>query len=331
MTNTLDVTVRLDDRVRLMSAVLAATDWPLKSQTKKPHGTHLHARSTRKFLEVVKNHPAVQTMQGLLDQNAPLEAFFAYALQVSWPSMTMTETPSWVPPSWGEQLADFYVQSRLAIWWKNEDPSWQASLHESQKMFKDVAFKPMLKNFFGDVPENLVFIPNISYPTDIDLAIRAGDELVCIAPPRLAWGDSPPWPYDEDPGYIYRMALQQYGKLLVHAYLLTHANQLTTVIETTLPVSDQFRGRYPTWQEQFTVLFVAAISALYMEKHLSKAEINAYVLMERKMHGMTSLPGMISVLRRYLAAYEEGKYKELIDFLPSFPRQFKIAAKIVSL
>lgn len=331
MTNPQDVTVKLDDRVRLMSAVLSATDWPLKSQAKKPHGTHLHSRSTRKFLEVVKNHPAVLGMQGLLDQNAPLEAFFTLALQSYWPGMTIGELPSWAPPNWNEHLADFYVKGRLEVWWRNEDIVWQAALKESQKMFKAMVFKPMLKNFFGDITDELVFIPNISYPTDIDLAVRLKNELVCIAPPRLAWGDSPPWPYDEDPGYIYRTALQQYGKLLVHEYLRTHADKLTTVIETPLPVSDQFRAQYPTWQEQFTVLFVAAISALYMEKHLSKAEINAYVLMERKMHGMTSLPGMISVLRRYLAAFEEGKYKELIDFLPSFPRQFKIAAKIVSL
>lgn len=96
MTTQLDVTVRLDDRVRLMSAVLAATDWPLKSQTRKPHGTHLHARSTRKFLEVVKNHPAVQSMQGLLDQNAPLEAFFTFALQLKWPDLEMSPLPTWV-------------------------------------------------------------------------------------------------------------------------------------------------------------------------------------------------------------------------------------------
>ena len=171
MTNEHDVSVRLDDRVRLMSAVLAATDWPLKSQNKKPHGTHLHARSTRKFLEVVKNHPAVQSMQGLIDQNAPLEAFFTLALQLSWPDLKMSELPGWVPPKWNEQLADFYVQARLSTWWKNEDAAWQSALHESERMFKDVAFKPMLKTFFGDVPENLIFIPNISYPTDVDLAI----------------------------------------------------------------------------------------------------------------------------------------------------------------
>ena len=115
MTNQQDVSVRLDDRVRLMSAVLAATDWPLKSQNKKPHGTHLHARSTRKFLEVVKNHPAVQAMQGLLDQNAPLEAFFTFALQLSWPALEMSDIPSWVPPKWNEQLADFYAQAHYGV------------------------------------------------------------------------------------------------------------------------------------------------------------------------------------------------------------------------
>ncbi|MEZ4669279.1 MAG: hypothetical protein R3E39_15345 [Anaerolineae bacterium] len=326
-----DVTVRLDDRVRLMSAVLAVTDWPQKSQDRKPHGTHAHSRATRKFLEPVKDHGAVQALQELLDSGAPLEAAFAFALQLHWPAIEADELPAWAPPRWDEKLRDFYNQSNLVTWWQTEDAVWQGALHQSEKMFEAVTFKNTLQPFFGEIPEKLVFIPSVSYPTDMEIALRFNNELVCIAPPRLAWGDSPPWPFDEDPGYIYRSALSQYSKLLVHAYLREHADKIATISETALPVSDQFRARFPTWQEQFTTLFVAAMSALYLEGHISKAETNAYVLMERKMHGMTSLPGMISVLRRYLTAYDDGKYKSMIDWLPGFPRQFKIAAKIVSL
>ena len=67
-----DVSVRLEDRIRLMSAVLAATDWPDKVHERKPHGTHLHARATRKHLHDFRTHEAVQAMQGLLNQGAPL-------------------------------------------------------------------------------------------------------------------------------------------------------------------------------------------------------------------------------------------------------------------
>lgn len=331
MTNQQDITVRLDDRVRLISAVLAATDWPLKSQDRRPHGTHAHSRMTRKFLEPVKDHSAVQSMQGLLNSGAPLEAMFTFALTLTWPDLETPEVPGWVPPNWLGQLRDFYGESRLAEWWKNEETAWESAHSESRHVFANVTFKPVLERFFGAVDETLVFVPNISYPTDAEVTVRYNNELVCIAPPRLAWGDSPPWPFDEDAGYIHRTSLAQFSRILLHGYLRNHAETVAAASETPLPVSDQFRSKYPSWQEQFTTLFTAALSALYLEEHLSKAETNAYVLMERKMHGMTSLPGMISVLRRYLTAHEEGKYKELVDFLPVFPKQFKVAAKIVSL
>ncbi|MBZ0288207.1 MAG: hypothetical protein K8I30_11380, partial [Anaerolineae bacterium] len=60
MTNQPDVVVRLDDRIRLMSALLAATNWPDKSQERQPHGTHAHARATRKYLAEWIKHDAVQ-------------------------------------------------------------------------------------------------------------------------------------------------------------------------------------------------------------------------------------------------------------------------------
>ncbi len=314
-----------------MSAVLAATDWPDKSQERQPHGTHAHSRATRKFLEPVKKHEAVQGMQGILNQGAPLEAIFTFATQMSWPGLEIAELPRWVPAHWNDQLRDFYQKSNLTKWWKDEDPVWQASLTEAKKMFQGVSFKPFLKPFLGEISENLVFVPNISYPTEIDVAVRQGGELVCIAPPRLAWGDSPPWPFDEDPGYIYRSALSEFGRLLMLAYLRQNAEKVAPVAESPLPVSDQFRARFPTWQEQFTNLFVAAASALYLESKLNKAESNAYVLMERKTKGMAILPGMVSVMRRYLGEYEKGRYTSLIEFLPVFPKQLRVAAKIVTL
>jgi hypothetical protein len=326
-----DVSVRLDDRIRLMSAVMAATDWPLKSQERQPHGTHAHSRATRKFLDSFKNHEAVQGMQGLIDQGAPLEAIFTLAVQLGWPELEIAELPRWVPPRWNEQLRDLYEISKLGEWWKDEDALWQASLTESQKMFKGVTFKPFLKPFLGEISERLVYVPNISYPTNVEVAIRHNGELMCIAPPRLAWGDSPPWPFDEDPAYLYRSALTQYGRVLMLAYLRANAAQVASVAETPLPVSDQFRARYPTWQEQFTNLFVAAASALFLESKVSKAESNAYILMERKTKGMVILPGMVSVMRRYLSEFQNGRYNNLIDFLPVFPKQLRVAAKIVTL
>jgi hypothetical protein len=328
---TQDVTVRLDNRVRLMSAMLAATDWPIRAQEKLKHGSHAHSRATRKFLEPMRSHPAAQTLQHLLDEGAPAEAIFSYALQLNWPSLEISKAPSWAPAQWPAQIHDFYLRSNVAQWWKDEEVHWQAAINQSERMFKGISFKPSFKPFFGDIQEKLVFIPNISFPTEREVAIWLNGELVCIAPPRLAWGESPPWPFDEDPAYIYRSALSQYGKLLMHNYLRSNAEKLAAVSDTPLPVSEQFRAKFPTWNEQFTILFVAALSCAFLTEKLGKKEADAYILLEKKMNGMTSLPGMISVLKRYLNEFNSGRYKGLDDFLPIFPKQFRVAAKIVSL
>lgn len=328
-----DVSVRLDDRIRLMSAALAATDWPAQAQQRRPHGTHAHARATVRFLADHRAHPAVLGLQGLLDQGAPLEAVFTYALGLSWPALEPLAgaEPAWVPPRWSAQLKAFYEQTGLAAWWQSEDAPWQRAQAQAQRVFARAAFRPFLLRFVEAVPSQLTFIPSVSYPADQEIGVRLADELVCIVPPRLAWGDSPPWPFDEDPTHVYRAALGQYGRLLLLGYLRAHSDRLAAVTAAPLPVSDQFRALHPSWEDQFVALFIAAAVAIYLEDYVSQKEADAYVLMARKAQGMTILPGMISVLRRYLQEREAGRYQTLLDFLPVFPKQLRVAKRLVSL
>jgi len=328
-----DVSVRIDDRIRLVSAVLAATDWPDKAHQRKPHGTHAHARATRKFLADHKNHEAVQAMQGLLNQGAPLEAMFTLVAHLSWPELEMNPIPRWVPAGWNRQLRDFYTKSDLAKWWQDEQEAWDKAVKEAKHAFEGIAFKPFLKPFLGGIEETFVFMPSISYPTDQEIGIRHEKEILVITPPPLAWGDSPPWPFDEDTQLVhsYRAALTQIGRILLITYLRAHADKVAEASKIEMPVGDQFQATHPTWEEQFTALFVAGAVALYLEDYVNQAEANAYVLMERKVRGMTILPGVISVMRRYLSELENGRYTGLVDFLPVFPRQLRVAKKIVTL
>src|SRR5690606_1800634 len=121
-----DVHVRLDDRVRLMSALLAATDFPEKSQRRKPHGTHAHARATRKLVGDSAQHPAVQTTQALLDQSTPLEALYTLALNLSLPDVQLTtDAPAWMPLGYIEKVRDFYTTTDLAHFWHQERHLWE--------------------------------------------------------------------------------------------------------------------------------------------------------------------------------------------------------------
>ncbi len=314
-----------------MSAALAATRYPAQAQAGHPHGTHAHARATRKQVSAFADHDAVRALQKLLDDGAPLEALFTLALVLRFPNGRVERPPRWMPSGWDEQLNRFYADSELAQWWQSEDAPWQQAFSEASRMFETVQFKPFLQPYLGEIRERLIFIPNISYPTDHELGFRLGSDLVCIAPPRLAWGDSPPWPFDEDPAHIYRSALAPYTRLLMTIYLRDHADEIADAAQTPLPVTDQFVSLHPSWADQFVHLFTAGAVAIYLEDHVSPAEASAYVLMERKVQGLEILPGVINVLRHYVRELESGRYHTLLDLLPNFSRRLKVANKIASL
>ena len=92
-------------------------------------------------------------------------------------------------------------------------------------------------------------------------------------------------------------------------YLRAHADRLAAATATPIPVSDGFRAQYPSWEEQFVALFIAGAVAIYLEDHVNKREADAYVLMAQKTQS----------------------YSILLDFLPVFPKQLRVAKRIVSL
>ncbi len=328
---TTDVTIRLDDSIRLVSAVLSLTDYPDKVQAAQPHGSHAHARLLRRYLKPHENHEAVKGMQALLDNGAPLEAMFTLVAHLPFPSLQIASLPRWVPPNWNTHLADFYEVSGLSKWWTEEDTPWAAAVEQCERMFEDVTFKPFLSQFLGDITDDLVFMPNIGYPSNREIGMRIhSKELVAVCSPRLAWGDSPPWPFDEDQSYIQRVALSQYLKLIVVPYLRANAEKVGEAAANELPVDDKFRAQYPTWGEQFVNIFMMAAIAIYLEE-LDTREGRAYIQNKVKIDGVKILPGAVSVFKRYLQERETGKFNELADFMLVFPKQLKVAKRIMSI
>lgn len=328
---TSDVTVRLDDRIRLVSAVLALTTYPEKIQAEHPHGSHPHARTYRRQFKEHMSHPAVTGMQSLLDNGAPLEAMFTLVAHLPFPTFAVGGLPKWVPTDWNKHLADFYEVTNLKTWWQAESSPWDEAMSQCQAAFKDVDFKTFLTKFMGTVTEDFVFQPNISYPSHLDLGMRVGkNELIAVCPPRLAWGDSNPWPYEEDIHYLHGASLAQYIRLILVPYLRENAESVGEAAQNELPVSDKFRAEFPTWGDQFVNIFLMGTVAIYLEEQ-DEREGAAYLQQKVKRDGVTILPGAVSVLKRYLQEKDSGKFNELADFMPVFPKQLKVAKRIMSL
>jgi hypothetical protein len=327
MSSPSDVRVALDDRIRLFSALLAATGWTQQ----QAHGSHAHVRATHKRLAGFRDHDAARILKHFLDRGAPLDALFMLATRLTWPELEPVDWPPWAPAQWPDSLRDFYARADLETWWRQEDAPWQKSLAESRRMFAQAQIGPFLRPFLGDLRERFIFMPNIGEPSHQDIGLRFGRDLVALVPPRPAWGESAPWPFDDDPPHVYRAALMQWGRLLLLPYLRRHDDLIAEASKTPLPVSDDYRERYPRWEDQFIHLSLSGLVAIYLEDHISPAEANAYVLVERKVHGMGMLPSVVSVLRRYLAEQGAGHYAELADLLPGFSKQLRVAKRIVNL
>lgn len=328
------ITVVVDDRIRLLSAALSGTTFPVQAQARKRHHAHAHARSTTKYLmdNGHVTHPAVQSLQKMLDAQVPLEALYTLVMTWAWPGLTKSVMPKWVPPDWDRQLWGFYETARLQTFWKTHRMVWETAEAQAQRVFATSHFYEFLQPFVGDIPEELAFMPNISYPADHEIGVRAGNQILVVTPPPLAWGDSPPWPYDEETMVMHslRAALSQYGRLLLKRYLRANAEQVAEASQKELPISETMKATYRTWEDQFIALFIAAAVAIYLEDYVSPYEAKAYILMEKKTRGMTILPGTVSVLRRYMQEYGQ-KYQTLADFLSVFPIQLRVAKRMVSL
>ncbi len=323
-----DVIVRVDDRIRLLSSLLAATRFPEDEWQRNPHGSHLHARAARKHLADYSGQAAI-ILQAHLDGEIPLDSLFSVFLSLEMPDFQFSAANSF-PADFNQQLQSFFTDADLQEWWESE-PDWQQSAHDMNRLLDGVALKDFFQPFFGDIPETLVLMPNILYPSDQEITLRFEDQLIVIVPPRIAWGESPPWPYGEDPAHVYRAAIQNLGALLMHEYLQKYPEALAQASQTPLPLNNALMALYPTWEAQFTNIFCAAAVALYLEDHVSAREANAFALMERKTRGIDILPAAISVLRRYRSDLAIGKYKGLADFLPMFPKQLKLATRIKAL
>jgi len=321
-----DVLVEVDDRARLIGALLAATRYAELAQARKKHGVHAHARATRKRLASLTTHPAAQAADALLAQGLPAESLFALAFTLN-PSTLRPAVPlSGLPPALANGLPDFARQADLAAWWQEEAEPWQRALAESERTLDGAQIGPFLAAFFGPTAARLIVMPNIGYPEDAEIALAAEGALIAIIPPRPAWGDSPPWPFDEDPAYLLRAAVVGYGRLRLSDALLANAGLIADVMAEPLPVSDAFRALYPAWPDQFAQVFSGALAAIYLDEHVSPQEASAYLLMEKRLRGLDILPAAVSVLRGFRGQKGAGSPLALERFLPRFPALLRQAA-----
>ncbi len=287
-----DVSIAIDNRVRLVAAVLAASRWPDHEQMITPHAVHTHAKMTRQYVSDFANHAATEAVNTMLenDQLALVDLFGA-ALRCSWPMLEASEPlpAAYTNGEFLEQLADFYTDSAVAaFFWSDHNAVWQEAAQDLEQIFQNSRLPDFLSKLIGiDLTQNIIVVPNLVYPALQPIVANTAETLYLILPPPRAWGESPPWPYHEDAGWVMAQS----------CYALTE-----TLLAGVLQSMDD---------NQRALLRHAAVT-LCLEETANEQEAMSYLVRSKKQYNLPDLPTIVEKMRTYLENPGAGSLADLV-------------------
>jgi hypothetical protein len=214
-----NIIVQIDNRVRLVSSVLAASHWPDHEQAQQPHAVHAQAKMTRQYVSDFTDHPAVAMANQALASGLSLTDLFAAAVRSSWPLFDPQEK---LPEAlgdgrWLEALADFYTDTAIAaFFWAEHNAVWRETVRDLEAIFEQEQLTAFLDRLVGHPLEReIAIVPNLLYPALQSIGTAASDTLYLILPPPRAVGESPPWSYGEDAGWVLAESCLSLSRLLL--------------------------------------------------------------------------------------------------------------------
>ncbi|MBK8987875.1 MAG: hypothetical protein IPM39_17705 [Chloroflexi bacterium] len=279
------VQVLIDDRARLGMALLAASRWPEQEQRREPHAVHPHAKQTRQFVaDVAANQPAVVRVNQHLQIGWPVDVLFTAVLRCDWPALQAQEPLPAVydDEQWTMWLRQFSRAKDWAAFWAQHAAAWQTAANDLTAVFRSSP----LPHFVGQISgrpftHTLAIVPNLVYPALTAVLASSQDTFYLLLPPPKAVGESPPWPYAEDPGWVHAQTMRR---------LLQH------ILADTLAQLDETQQ----------ALLLHAATTLYLEQAIDAGEALAYLVRSKKQHKLPTLPLVVEDLRDYLGG-ENGR------------------------
>ncbi|RMG90600.1 MAG: hypothetical protein D6706_19185 [Chloroflexi bacterium] len=285
-----DVKVLVDERVRLVTAVLAGSRWPEEEQATLAHAVHPHAKQLRQWVLAMKDHPAVVQLNEWLAAGIDVSVVVTAVLHCRGAALEpVGELPVPVTAEWLQAVADFARQARLAEFWADpvQQAHWQTAMKDLEAIFRDSYLPELLTRLIRKPVPDVVVMPNLAYPALIPVLARGETAIYLLLPPPKAVGESPPWPYAEDPNWVLVNCMRE----LVN-YLL--ARQLVHL----------------SGEQRESLIHAAA--ALLLEMDMDELEAQSYLVRIRREHRLPDLPEVVERLRAFVT---EGNGRSLAEIL----------------
>lgn len=268
--------ITIDERLRLVTAVLAASDWPVEEQNQLTHAVHPHAKRVRQFVQSFSSHPAVNGANEALLNGVDLADLFSAALRCTWPDFTPTaELPRVLKiRNWVQSLADFAQKTAVSTdFWPQQTAVWQEAEAALKTIFTDDSLLTALGQLGERGRETAVsLMPNLVFPALSPVVATADGALTLLLPPPKAVGESPPWPFDEDPGWVVATVAEQLVPFLLQA-------ELAQLDADQKPVA------------------VHLATAHCLATLLDTSEAQSYLLRAKKEHNLPQLPTLFAQLQ----------------------------------
>ncbi len=272
------IEVRIDERMRLAGALLAAGEWPAREQAAKAHKPHRVAEHASRHFAPHARHPAVIGAAQLAGGGAGLGALFGHALNGDWPG------------DLGPSVEDFSGSARLADFWAEWQADWAQAEADAREVMARADLGQFLVDLIGGEPKARVLAPNLLFPGRHAVVCHSSEAIVVCAPPPQAWGTSPPWRYNERPDEVEAAVCEHFARFL-------------------------FAQRLPDRAAQAEAFGVAA-AVLFLRQAEGEAAGDQFMVMEKKTRGLKNLPALVAALEPILAERPAGGLAGYADRLP---------------
>lgn len=269
----MSLTVRIDDRFRLVGALLAAGDWPEYEQSQKPYKPHRVAEAAHRHFAPHAIRSAVKALRNLAGHGEGLPRMFTHALNENWPGDFAERAQRFIQAADPQAFYDAYAAD------------WAQAEADARQVLERVELRQFLIDLIGPAAEQraLVFVPNLLYPGRDPVAVSSPSEVVVTAPPPLAWGTSPPWRYSERPDEALAIISEAFARFL---------------LEDALPLE---------WRTRTEELGLAA-AVLFLRQAEGPDAGDQLMVMQKRTRGLNQLPATVAALEAILADRRAGRY-----------------------
>ena len=318
------INVKIDDRIRLVSAVLLLTKFA--NENARGWKAHTIRTLTLKHLEGHRNHPCVHVSSKLAESEW-MSTFYSFAvcLREAEDHLKLPEDDTSILPASvddGEYLNllnDFSEEARLRDLWDRTADLWETVREECEAVLRDWELWDFLHLLFGHNSWKLAFIPNPADPPSFGFGPSAeGISYAIVGPPCIRkWCGRVS--YGKRPGYVAHMAFHEFS----HAIWGGIRKKEAWIVETLRPLSermdlkDWFSEMYSDWGLQLDELFIRAATTLYVGQQGSKGREIRLLKKDAKRFGIDPVLSIHNALEVFIEQKNQEPTTTLEDYLPT--------------